>query len=190
MHHSNTRRGYKNTFFVAVESCSILYSSKIIFVQIDWFIGYNRVMVEYSEIMELNIMIIEVVLNFCLLSTIIADNRSFQSQVKSGRRCTSCQLSTCHLKKILSVYSSVHIVFAVSYTEPVKNTRTITRQSLCSQIEKCLFCAILFDRKMVKLSTDPSKISGIDKLCYNALVTFSVIIRFLCNIFSYDFLYA
>ena len=37
----------KNTVFVEVESRSILYSSKIACLQIDWFIGYNGIMTEH-----------------------------------------------------------------------------------------------------------------------------------------------
>ena len=50
-------------------------------------------MIEFSELMALYIMTVGVHLNFWLLSTIKVDNRSFQSQLKYGRRCTSCQLS-------------------------------------------------------------------------------------------------
>ena len=37
----------KNTVFVEVESHSILYSSKIACLQIDWLIGYNGIMTEH-----------------------------------------------------------------------------------------------------------------------------------------------
>ena len=48
IHHSNTRLGDKNRIFVVVESCSILYSRKIVCLQVDWFTGYNGIMVEHS----------------------------------------------------------------------------------------------------------------------------------------------
>ena len=47
IHHSNTRGGDKNTGFVVVESRSIFYSSKIVYLQIDWFTGYNGIMIEH-----------------------------------------------------------------------------------------------------------------------------------------------
>ena len=34
-------------FFAVVESRSILYSSKIVCLQADWFTGYNGIMTEY-----------------------------------------------------------------------------------------------------------------------------------------------
>ena len=41
------QRGDKNTVFVADESPSILYSSKIVYLQVDWFTGYDRIMIEH-----------------------------------------------------------------------------------------------------------------------------------------------
>ena len=37
----------KNTVFVVTESRSIFYSSKIVYLQIDWFTGYNGIMTEH-----------------------------------------------------------------------------------------------------------------------------------------------
>ena len=37
----------KTQFFVVVESRSILYSSKIVCLQVYWFTGYNGVMIEH-----------------------------------------------------------------------------------------------------------------------------------------------
>ena len=37
----------KNTVFVVAESRSIFYSSKIVYLQIDWFTGYNGIMTEH-----------------------------------------------------------------------------------------------------------------------------------------------
>ena len=39
--------GRQNTDFVVVESHSILYSSKIVCWQVDWFTGYNGIMIEH-----------------------------------------------------------------------------------------------------------------------------------------------
>ena len=35
----------ENKVFVVVESHSILYSSKIVYLQIDWFTEYNKIMI-------------------------------------------------------------------------------------------------------------------------------------------------
>ena len=39
--------GDKNKVFVVVASCSILYCSKIVYLQIDWFTGYNDIIIEH-----------------------------------------------------------------------------------------------------------------------------------------------
>ena len=33
--------------FLVVESCSILYSSKIVYLKVDWFTGYNGIRIEH-----------------------------------------------------------------------------------------------------------------------------------------------
>ena len=38
--------GDKNTVFAVVESHSILYSSKIVYLIVDWFTGYSGIMNE------------------------------------------------------------------------------------------------------------------------------------------------
>ena len=47
MHHSNTREEDKNIVFAVPKSHSILYSSKSVYLQVDWFTGYNRIMIEH-----------------------------------------------------------------------------------------------------------------------------------------------
>lgn len=47
VHHPNTREGEKNTLFVEVKSRSILYSSKIVYSQTDWFTEYDKIMIEH-----------------------------------------------------------------------------------------------------------------------------------------------
>ena len=37
----------KTRFFVVVESRSIFYSSKSVYLQVDWFTGYNGIMIEH-----------------------------------------------------------------------------------------------------------------------------------------------
>ena len=37
----------KTRFFVVVESRSVLYSSNIVYLQVDWFTGYNEIMIEH-----------------------------------------------------------------------------------------------------------------------------------------------
>ena len=39
----------KTPFLVVVESWSILYSSKIVYLQVDWFTGYNEIMIEHQR---------------------------------------------------------------------------------------------------------------------------------------------
>ena len=46
IHHSNTR-GEKRFFVVVVVSLSILDSSKIVYLQVDWFTGYNGIMITH-----------------------------------------------------------------------------------------------------------------------------------------------
>ena len=41
------RGGDKDTVFVVVESRSIFYTSKIVYLQIDWFTGYNGIMIQH-----------------------------------------------------------------------------------------------------------------------------------------------
>lgn len=41
VHHPNTREGEKNSLFV-----EILYSSKIVYFQTDWFTEYDKIMIE------------------------------------------------------------------------------------------------------------------------------------------------
>ena len=50
------QRGRQNTVFVVIESRSILYSGKIVCLQVDWFTGYNGIMIEHLRI---NIIIID-----------------------------------------------------------------------------------------------------------------------------------
>ena len=42
VHHPNTREGEKNSLFV-----EILYSSKIVYFQTDWFTEYDKIMIEH-----------------------------------------------------------------------------------------------------------------------------------------------
>ena len=46
-YHSKTREGDKNTVFIVVESGTIFCSSKIVYLQIDWFTEYNGITIEY-----------------------------------------------------------------------------------------------------------------------------------------------
>ena len=45
IYHSNTREG--ENFFVVVESRSILYSSKIFYLQVGWFTGYSEILIQH-----------------------------------------------------------------------------------------------------------------------------------------------
>ena len=50
MHHANTRGVDKNTVFLVVDSRSILYFSNIVYLQVDWFSGYNWIMIEHYSV--------------------------------------------------------------------------------------------------------------------------------------------
>ena len=66
--------------FLVVESRSTLYSSKIVYLEVDWLTGYNGIKI--NELTDLNTMIVGVLFNFYFRSTAEVDNRSFQVCLK------------------------------------------------------------------------------------------------------------
>ena len=87
----------------------------------------------------------------CFPLTLRVGNRSFQNYFVKEK----------FPQLILWFQTSVLIVFAVSYTEPVEKTWTKTLQNLCCQIE--LSFIAIYDWETLKLSIDPCQITGIAK---------------------------
>ena len=73
-HHSNTRGRDKNIVFIAVKSHSILYSSKIVYLQIDWFTGDNGLWLSTSEFTGLNTLIAGVPFKLYSMTIVGFDN--------------------------------------------------------------------------------------------------------------------